>query len=26
VGAPMPVAEFEAWVRTRAERNPDLFG
>jgi diguanylate cyclase (GGDEF)-like protein/PAS domain S-box-containing protein len=26
VGAPMPVAAFEAWVRTRAERNPDLFG
>jgi diguanylate cyclase (GGDEF)-like protein/PAS domain S-box-containing protein len=26
VGAPMPVTEFEAWVRARAERTPDLFG
>jgi diguanylate cyclase (GGDEF)-like protein/PAS domain S-box-containing protein len=25
VGAPMPVTEFEAWVRARAQRNPDLF-
>ena len=25
VGQPMPVAAFEAWVRTRAERNPELF-
>jgi diguanylate cyclase (GGDEF)-like protein/PAS domain S-box-containing protein len=26
VGAPMTVIEFEAWVRARAQRNPDLFG
>ena len=26
VGPPMPVAAFEAWVRARSERNPDLFG
>jgi diguanylate cyclase (GGDEF)-like protein/PAS domain S-box-containing protein len=26
VGAPLPASEFEAWVRARAERNPDLFG
>jgi len=25
VGAPMPAGEFEAWIRARGERNPDLF-